>query len=110
MQVQEVWSGRWQNCAHPLSHQYMLSAFKKKSAVVLAADFFKTKDLSDMINSVGEYITAVKTHVDMIEDFNQESWAEVINTALAFTPPHASTTTFIGTPVQKTQAAAPVFH
>ena len=81
MQVQEVWSDRWQNCAHPLSHQYMQSAFKKKSAVVLAADFFKTKDLSEMINSVGEYITAVKTHVDMIEDFNQESWAEVINTA-----------------------------
>ena len=81
MEVEEVWRGRWENCAHPLCHQYMLSAFKKKSAVVLAADFFKTEDLCAMINSVGEYITAIKTHVDMLEDFEQSSWIEVVKTA-----------------------------
>ena len=34
-----------------------------------------------MINSVGEYITAIKTHVDMLEDFEQSSWIEVVKTA-----------------------------
>ena len=81
MKVQEVWGKRWDNCAHPLSHQYMLSAFKKKSAVILAADFFKIADLLKVIDSVGEYVTAIKTHVDMIEDFDRHSWDEVIKAA-----------------------------
>ncbi len=81
MRAEEVWGNRWRSCAHPLSHRFMEIAVEKKSLVVLAADLFTIDELLVLIGEVGPYISALKTHVDMVTDFNIEKWNEVVELA-----------------------------
>lgn len=43
----------------------------KKTNLALAADLSKTDAILDLCESVGPYICLLKTHVDIIEDFNE---------------------------------------
>jgi orotidine 5'-phosphate decarboxylase subfamily 1 len=81
MRAEEAWGNRWKSCANPLSHRFMEVATKKQSLVILAADLKTTKALIDLIEIVGPYISALKTHVDMIDDFDRESWGNVVKCA-----------------------------
>ena len=81
MRGEEVWGARWKNCANPLSHRFMEIATKKQSLVVLAADLKTIRSLVNLIELVGPYISALKTHVDMIEDFDIKEWGKVVNCA-----------------------------
>ena len=81
MRTEEVWGARWRACAHPLSHRFMETAAEKGTLVVLAADLATTEELVRLIHQVGPHIAALKTHVDMVEDFSQESWQEVVDAA-----------------------------
>ncbi|MED5159102.1 MAG: orotidine-5'-phosphate decarboxylase [Candidatus Thermoplasmatota archaeon] len=49
--------------------------------MVLAADLATTEELVRLIHQVGPHIAALKTHVDMVEDFTMESWHEVVAAA-----------------------------
>ena len=81
MQADEAWGARWRSCAHPLSHRFMEPAVEKETLVVLAADLSTTGELVRIIDQVGPHIAALKTHVDMIEDFSADSWQEVVKAA-----------------------------
>jgi len=81
MNAEGAWGERWVNCAHPLSHQYMTAAFQKRSLVVLAADLPTIDGLLDLISQVGDYVSVLKTHVDLIEGFNAEDWSKVVDAA-----------------------------
>ena len=81
MQPDEVWGARWRSCAHPLSHRFMETAVEKETLVVLAADLSTTGELVQLIDQVGPHIAALKTHVDMVEDFSADSWQEVVKAA-----------------------------
>ena len=81
MRTEEVWGTRWRACAHPLSHRFMETAAEKETLVVLAADLSTTEELVRLIHQVGPHIAALKTHVDMVEDFSQESWQGVVDAA-----------------------------
>ena len=81
MQPEDVWGARWVNCAHPLAHQYMEVATRKQSLVVLAADLPTAGALIELVEQVGPHITALKTHVDMIEGFTLDEWQGVVNAA-----------------------------
>ena len=83
MQPDEVWGARWRACAHPLAHQYMESAVRKQSLVVLAADLPRVDDLIELIARAGPHVTALKTHVDMVDDFSMSEWGRVIESARA---------------------------
>jgi orotidine 5'-phosphate decarboxylase subfamily 1 len=61
----------------------MESVVKKKSLVVLAADLPRVDDLVDMIARVGSQVAALKTHVDMVDDFSMDEWGRVIGAAQA---------------------------
>ena len=74
MKAEAVWGMRWKNCANPLAHRIMEIAFKKKSLVCLAADMTSTSDLINLIKEVGPYISVLKTHVDLVQDFTQDEW------------------------------------
>ncbi len=78
---QEVWGARWKNCANPLSHRFMEIAMEKQSLVVLAADLKTISSLVKLIELVGPHISALKTHVDMVEDFDIEEWEKVVSCA-----------------------------
>ena len=72
MKAEAVWGMRWENCANPLAHRIMEIAFKKKSLVCLAADMTSVSDLINLIKVVGPYISVLKTHVDLVQDFTQD--------------------------------------
>ena len=61
----------------------METVVEKQTLVVLAADLDNTVELVQLINEVGPHIAALKTHVDMVEDYTKESWQEVVEAANA---------------------------
>ena len=59
----------------------MEAAVEKQTLVVLAADLETTAELVQLINQVGPHIAALKTHVDMVEDYSKEAWGDVVQAA-----------------------------
>ena len=55
--------------------------YKKQSLVVLAADKSTMKELNKLIDDVGDHISALKTHVDLIDDWSKEGWNDFISKA-----------------------------
>ena len=81
MKPEDAWGARWANCAHPLSHEFMRIACEKESLVVLAADLPTIDGIVEMIESIGSRVCALKTHVDMVDDFSIGDWGKVIDAA-----------------------------
>ena len=81
MQPDEVWGTRWRSCANPIAHRFMETAYEKQSLVCLAADLCTIDELVNLVNEVGPHIAALKTHVDIIEDFSSENWLKLVEAA-----------------------------
>jgi len=81
MRAEDVWGERWTSCANPLAHRYMETAARKGSLVCLAADMRSVAELVDLVEEVGPHIAALKTHVDMVDDFSIEAWAGLVDAA-----------------------------
>ena len=75
MEPADVWGARWDACDNPLSRRYMEVAFRKQSLVVLAADLNTMSGLNALIDQVGSHIAALKTHVDLVDDWTADGWA-----------------------------------
>jgi len=76
MQPGEVWGERWRLANSAIAQTYMEVAVTKQSLVCLAADKATMDELVDLISMVGPYIAALKTHVDVIQDWSVERWSE----------------------------------
>ncbi len=74
MEPSSVWGERWLNCHLPISRHYMSVACEKKSLVCLAADRNTMAGLFELLEEVGPYIAALKTHVDLIDDWSPNEW------------------------------------
>jgi len=48
----------------------METAARKGSLVCLAADMRSVEELLDLVEEVGPHIAALKTHVDLVDDFS----------------------------------------
>ena len=83
MEPADVWGARWDACDNPLSHRYMEVACRKQSLVVLAADLNTMSGLNDLIDQVGPHIAALKTHVDLVDDWTADGWAAFCEKATA---------------------------
>ena len=79
MQPEIVWGERWNSCSNILSKEYMKLAIEKKSLLILAADKRTIGDMLTLIEEVGDYVTVIKTHVDLIEDWTYNKWMEVVD-------------------------------
>jgi len=75
MEAPQVWGKRWQESSLPMAKRYMEVACRKQSLVCLAADRSTMAGLNQLIDEVGQHIAALKTHVDLIDDWTAESWA-----------------------------------
>ena len=75
MEPADVWGARWDACDNPLARQYMEVACRKESLVVLAADLNTLGGLNDLVDQVGPHIAALKTHVDLVDDWTSAGWA-----------------------------------
>ena len=77
MQPGEVWGNRWSNAVLPMARRYMEVATQKQSLVCLAADRNTMSGLMELINEVAPYIAALKTHVDLVDDWSPEGWKDL---------------------------------
>ena len=77
MEPETVWGERWRAMAAPIARQYMTTAARSNSLVCLAADKSRMSDLLALVRSVGPFLAALKTHVDVVEDWTDEGWKEV---------------------------------
>ena len=76
MQASEVWGNRWSNAVLPMARKYMEVATEKQSLVCLAADRTTMSGLFELVKEVGPYIAALKTHVDLVDDWSITAWEE----------------------------------
>ena len=81
MQAAEAWGNRWTNAVLPMARRYMEVATKKQSLVCLAADKNTMSGLFQLVEEVGPFIAALKTHVDLIDDWTPEAWVEFCQVA-----------------------------
>jgi len=81
MEAAEVWGSRWDLCDNPMVRQYMDVVCRKQTLVILAADLRTMEGLSNLIDSVGPYIAALKTHVDLVDDWTALGWAALCERA-----------------------------
>ncbi len=75
MMASEAWGERWSNSTSEIARRYMEVATRKRSLVCLAADRRTMAGLLELIDSVGPHIAALKTHVDLVDDWTAEAWA-----------------------------------
>ena len=75
MEPADVWGTRWNVCDNTLARQYMEVVCRKQSMVVLAADLNTMGELNELVDQVGPHIAALKTHVDLVDDWTASSWA-----------------------------------
>ena len=76
MQPADVWGNRWHESSLAMAKRYMTVACEKQSLVCLAADRNTMSGLFDLLEQVGPYIAALKTHVDLIDDWSAEEWSK----------------------------------
>ena len=74
--AEEIWGERWTQATSDIAKKYMEISVKKKSLVCLAADRNTMQGLFDLIEEVGPHIAALKTHVDLVDDWTPESWSK----------------------------------
>ena len=75
MQPAEAWGERWNAATSSMAKRYMEVATAKQSLVCLAADRNTMAGLFDLIEAVGEHVAALKTHVDLVDDWTPEAWS-----------------------------------
>ena len=64
-----------------MAKRYMTVAAEKQSLVCLAADRNTMAGLMDLIAAVGPHVAALKTHVDLVDDWSPEAWADFCKAA-----------------------------
>ena len=77
----EVWGERWASSSSEIARRYMEVAARKQSLVCLAADRNTMAGLFELIESVGPYIAALKTHVDLVDDWTEQAWVRFCKAA-----------------------------
>jgi len=81
MEPADVWGVRWEACDNSMVRQYMDVVCKKQTLVILAADLRTMGELSELIEEVGPHIAALKTHVDLVDDWTASDWAALCELA-----------------------------
>ncbi len=81
MQPSEVWGERWNANSNPLARRWMETVVAKQSMVVLAADVYTMADLNNLLEEVAPHVSALKTHVDLVDDWTPKAWDEFCNRA-----------------------------
>ncbi|MDP9961116.1 orotidine-5'-phosphate decarboxylase [Chryseobacterium lathyri] len=61
-----------EHAQHSVSKKLLETALAKKSNLIASADVTTTQELLDLAEKVGPHIIALKTHIDIISDFEYE--------------------------------------
>ncbi len=60
------------NCEHSVSQKLLEIAIEKKSNLIASADVITTAELLQLADKIGPNIVALKTHIDIITDFDPD--------------------------------------
>ncbi|WP_300675631.1 orotidine-5'-phosphate decarboxylase [Soonwooa sp.] len=58
---------------HPMAKRLLEIAIEKNSNLIASADILSTRELLDFADMVGPHIVALKTHIDILTDFDADS-------------------------------------
>lgn len=61
-----------ENCEHSVGKKILEIAIAKQSNLIASADVTTTKELLEFAEKVGPHIVALKTHIDIISDFDSD--------------------------------------
>ena len=64
---------KFQNATHEAAKKILKISIDKKSNLIVSADVLTTKELLDLAEKVGPNIVALKTHIDILTDFDFDS-------------------------------------
>ena len=81
MEPAKAWGKRWSSATSSLAKRYMEVAVAKQSLVCLAADRNTMAGLFELIEDVGEHVAALKTHVDLVDDWTPHAWSDFCEAA-----------------------------
>ena len=81
MEPADAWGRRWVNATSTLAKRYMEVATAKRSLVCLAADRNTMAGLFSLIEEVGDHVAALKTHVDLVDDWTADAWSDFCRAA-----------------------------
>ena len=70
----EAWGPRWSANGSIIARRWMEACAAKQSLVVLAADCQNMDELNQLLESVHEHVVALKTHVDLVNDWTPDAW------------------------------------
>ena len=70
----ELWGMRWETSG--IARRWMEACIDKQSLLVLAADRYTMEELNSLLEDVKDHVVALKTHVDLVEDWTSDSWME----------------------------------
>lgn len=59
-------------CEHSVAQKLLKIAIEKKSNLIVSADVTTTAELLNLVELVGPHIVALKTHIDIISDFDAD--------------------------------------
>ncbi len=69
-------------CTNPSAKELFLIMEKKKSNLAVAVDVTTKEELLYQVNAVAPYVCAIKTHIDMISDFDNDLLMELQQLAI----------------------------
>jgi len=70
--IRSSYEQKLQHAQHSVSKKLLETALKKKSNLIASADVTTTRELLDLAEKVGPHVIALKTHIDIISDFEYE--------------------------------------
>lgn len=68
----QTYEQKLENHEHSVSQKLLQIALEKKSNLIASADVITTAELLDLAEKVGPHIVALKTHIDIITDFDPD--------------------------------------
>ncbi|MGN7864752.1 orotidine-5'-phosphate decarboxylase [Chryseobacterium sp. 22458] len=71
-EIRPSYEQKLQNAQHSVSKKLLETALTKKSNLIASADVTTTQELLALAEKVGPHIIALKTHIDIISDFDYE--------------------------------------
>jgi len=71
-EIRSSYEQKLKNAQHSVSKKLLEAALTKKSNLIASADVTTTQELLALAEKVGPHIVALKTHIDIISDFEYE--------------------------------------
>ena len=72
------YAARAKQCVHPKARQLLQLMADKQTNLSLSADVTTKRALLDLANKIGPEICVLKTHIDIIEDFDEDLTQQLV--------------------------------